>query len=83
MVSTMRSELQSTVFRYNQVYKKLYNREPRSFRVLNDEFVIVNDMQIRISDLKDLTMRLEEEYQSQQEKQRGAIKRIIGWLRKI
>ncbi len=77
-----RSDLQSAVSRYNQVYKKLYNREPRSFRVLNDEFVVVNDMQIRLADLKDLTVRLEEEYQTQQEKQRGAIKRIIGWLRK-
>ncbi len=77
----MQSYTQRTVHKYNQLYKKLYDREPRGFHVVNDEFVIVNDTQIRVTDLEMLNQQLEDEYQAQQKQRRSAITRLIKWLK--
>lgn len=77
----MPSNVQHTVKRYYHLYKKLYDREPRGVRVIDSEFVIVNDTQIRISDLEMLTQQLEKEYQATRQQQRSVIKRLINWFR--
>ncbi|MEL6151076.1 MAG: hypothetical protein AAFU54_17385 [Chloroflexota bacterium] len=77
----MSSRTQTTVIRYNQLYKQLYNRDPRGLRVLSNEFVQVNDTKIHIKDLERLNAQLEEEVNARQQQKRSTIMRLIGWLR--
>lgn len=77
----MPSKMQRVVTKYLQLYKQLYNREPKDIRVIDEEFVIVNDTQIRLADLEMLTQQLEQEYQSIQNKHRSVVKRLINWFR--
>jgi uncharacterized protein YoxC len=81
-VTGISTHTQSIVLKYNQLYQKLYKREPRGLRIINNEFVIVNETKIRVSDLEQLNIRLEEEYTAQQKQKRNNIQRLIGWLRK-
>ena len=71
-----------TIEKYIDLYKKLYNREPKGLRQVNGDFVVVNEMQIRMKDLELLTRQLEKEYKSQQEKKRSNILRLVNWLRR-
>lgn len=77
----MQSQIKQIAKKYHYLYQKLYDREPRGFRVLSEEFVIVNDMQIRLSDFEQLTRQLEEEYRSKQQSQKSVITRLIKWFK--
>lgn len=70
-----------TVTKYVDLYRKLYQRDPKDVRILNSEFVMVNDTQIRISDLDLLIEQLEQEYRAEQKKKRSTIMKLIGWFR--
>lgn len=71
-----------TIERYIELYRKLYNREPKGLRQINNDFVIINEMQLRMQDLELLTRQLEKEYKAQQEKKRSTILRLVGWFRR-
>jgi CO dehydrogenase/acetyl-CoA synthase alpha subunit len=72
----------STIERYIDLYRKLYNREPRDLQQINKDFVVVNEMQIRIQDLELLTRQLEKEYKAKQEKKRSTILKLVNWFRR-
>lgn len=78
----MPSEIEQVVEKYSDLYQKLYKREPSGLRILSADFILVNNMQIRLSDLKLLIYQLEEEYRAQQSKRRSTVLRLIGWLRR-
>jgi len=72
----------NTIERYIELYRKLYNREPKGLRQISNDFVVVNEMQLRMKDLELLTRQLEKEYKAQQEKKRSTILRLVGWFRR-
>lgn len=80
----MRSDIQKTITRYIQLYEALYDRQPKDVRVIDGEFILINNTQIRLADLKQLTQQLQHEYDAkrrQQRQQRSTIQRLINFFR--
>ena len=44
----MRSDIQKTITRYIQLYEALYDRQPKDVRIIDGEFILVNNTQIRL-----------------------------------
>lgn len=78
----MSPETHPTVVKYRDLYRKLYNREPKGFRNVDRDFVIVNETKIRISDLEALTAQLEQEYRQMQKTQRNTLLKLVNWFLK-
>jgi CO dehydrogenase/acetyl-CoA synthase alpha subunit len=68
--------------RYSELYQKLYQRDPKGLRQISQDFVVVNEMQIRIQDLELLTRQLEKEYRAEQQKKRNNILKLVNWFRR-
>jgi hypothetical protein len=68
--------------KYTDLYRKVYHTEPRSVQRVDHEFVMVNDMLMKMTDLELLNHELEKEYRKQRYKQRNAVFRLINWLKR-
>jgi len=77
----MQTNLKLIARKYGDVYRKLYKREPGEIRLLDSDFILVNNVQIRVTELEQMTARLEEEYRTKHQKNKGNILRLINWLR--
>lgn len=77
----MQNDIQRVASRYLDLYRKVYNREPKDLRVLDNNFVVVNHVQLRLTDLETLCEQLEEEYRSLKRQKRNTITRLMQWLR--
>ncbi len=70
-----------SIKRYQQVYSKLYQREPRELRDLGAGWVLVNGARMHVGELEKLTEQMQTEYHQIAANRRGVIKRLITWLR--
>ncbi len=80
----MRSDIQKTITQYVQLYEALYDRQLKDVRIIDGEFILVNNTQIRLGDLKQLTQQLQQEYDAkrrQERKKRSTIQRLINFFR--
>ena len=66
---------------YSRAYQKLYNRNPKELRAVDNDWVVVNGARMRVSELQYLTSQLQQEYQQSLAVRRGIVKRLIGWLK--
>jgi len=72
----------SIVESYVLAYQKLYKRHPKELRLLDEDWVIVNGARMRLSELAYLTTHLQKEYSQGLMDKRGALRRLINWLKK-
>lgn len=70
-----------TLKRYEQVYRKLYQREPRELRDLGAGWVLVNGARMQVMELEKLTDQLQLEYRQLTAQKRSVVKRLMRWLR--
>ena len=67
--------------RYEQAYRKLYQREPRELRDLGAGWVLVNGARMQVNDLEKLTEQMQNEYRQIVAQKKSVIKRLMAWLR--
>lgn len=67
--------------RYQQIYRKLYRREPREVRDLGSGWVLVNGARMPITELEKLTEQMQSEYRQMVARKRNIINRLLKWLR--
>ncbi|MFC1959405.1 hypothetical protein ACFLYO_01725 [Chloroflexota bacterium] len=67
--------------RYEQVYRKLYQREPRELRDLGAGWVLVNGARMQVLELEKLTDQLLVEYRQLTAEKKSVVKRLMRWLR--
>jgi hypothetical protein len=66
--------------RYAEAFEKLYNRQPRELRLVEDGWVLVNGAKMRVTDLDFLTAQLQQEYQRSRKNRRSIVTRLIAWM---
>ncbi len=66
---------------YMTTYQKLYNREPREIRLLDDEWVIVNGARLRVIELVSLTERMQQEYEETVANKRSVVMKLLKWFK--
>ncbi len=66
---------------YMTMYQKLYNREPREIRLLDDEWVIVNGARLRVIELVSLTERMQQEYEETIASKRNVVLKLLKWFK--
>lgn len=66
---------------YAAMYQKLYNREPREIRLLDDEWVIVNGARLRVIELVSLTERMQQEYEETIANKRSVVMKLLKWFK--
>jgi hypothetical protein len=66
---------------YTSMYQKLYNREPREIRLLDDEWVIVNGARLRVIELISLTERMQQEYEQTIANKRSVVMKLLKWFK--
>ncbi len=67
--------------RYQQLYRKLYFRDPHELRDLGTGWVVVNGVRMQVSELERLTQQMQLQYRQSVAQKRGVVKRLIAWLR--
>jgi hypothetical protein len=66
---------------YRAMYQKLYNREPREIRLLDEEWVIVNGARLRVIELLSLTERMQQEYEQTIANKRNVVMKLLKWFK--
>ena len=66
--------------RYVQMYRKLYQRDPRELRDLGAGWVLVNGARIQVSELEKLTVQMQSEYYQQVAQKRNVVHKLLRWL---
>lgn len=67
--------------RYEQVYRKLYMREPSEIRDLGKGWVLVNGARMQVGELERLTDQMVLEYRQATIQKRSVVTRLMEWLR--
>ncbi len=66
---------------YEQVYRKLYQREPSDLRDLGAGWVLVNGARMPVVELQRLTEQMQFEYRQAMAEKRSVVQRLMAWLR--
>ena len=66
---------------YAEAYRKLYNRQPRDLRAVDNDWVIVNGARMRVNELEYLTRQLQQEYSQGQEQKKSMVLRLLKWFK--
>lgn len=66
---------------YVDAYQKLYNRVPKDLQALDNEWVVVNGARMRVSELENLTLQLQQEYFQGLEQRRSIVNRLLKWFK--
>ena len=66
---------------YAEEYRKLYNRQPRDLRAVDNDWVIVNGARMRVNELEYLTRQLQQEYTQGLEKKKSMVLRLLNWFK--
>jgi len=74
-------DAQSAMKRYQQAYRKLYQRDPRELRDLGTGWVLVNGARMQVNELDRLTDQMQSEYRQIVAQKRNVIERLLSWLR--
>ena len=69
------------VSHYAEAYQKLYKREPRDLRMVDNDWVIVNGARMRIRELQYLTEQLQQEYNQGLEDRKSVVQRLVKWFK--
>lgn len=77
----MTSQSEQVLLHYTNAYQKLYNRNPKDLRVIDNEWVIINGARMRVSELEHLTLQLENEYSQTIEEKRSVVMRLLRWFK--
>lgn len=77
----MRVDINKVMDTYAEAYKNLYQRSPKSLEALNEDWVLVNDAKMRVSELEYLTNQLQLEYNQMRRDRRSLVRRLIAWLK--
>lgn len=78
---TQKVNVSVAIKRYQQVYHKLYKREPRELRDLGAGWVLVNGARMQVAELEKLTDQMQLEYRQAMARKRTMIQRLLTWLR--
>ena len=81
--STMLMEISAerALMGYAEAYHKLYNRQPRDLRAVDNEWVIVNGARMRAIELEYLTRQLQQEYSQGLEQKKSMVLRLLKWFK--
>lgn len=71
---------EKALIHYSEAYHRLYNRQPKDLRALDNGWVIVNGARMRLSELEHLTVQLQREYNQGREEKRGIVMRLLKWF---
>ncbi len=74
-------DAQTAMKRYQQAYRKLYQRDPRELRDLGAGWVLVNGARMQVNELDRLTDQMQSEYRQLAAQKRNVIERLLSWLR--
>jgi hypothetical protein len=66
---------------YAEAYRKLYNRQPRDLRAVDNDWVIVNGARMRVIELEFLTRQLQIEYSQGLEQKKSMVLRLLKWFK--
>ncbi len=70
-----------TIQQYQQLYRKLYRREPGEVRDLGSGWVLVNGARMRVTELEKLTEQMRREYRLVVARKRSIVERLLAWFR--
>ncbi len=68
--------------RYLDVYRLLYQREPRELRDMGNSWVLVNGARMSVDELENLSEQLNREYQQVLSNKRSIVKKLLNWFSK-
>ncbi|MBN1563837.1 MAG: hypothetical protein JXA10_08355 [Anaerolineae bacterium] len=68
--------------RYLDVYRLLYQREPRELRDIGNSWVLVNGARMNVDELENLSTQLNREYQQVLANKRSIVKKLLNWFAK-
>jgi hypothetical protein len=74
--------VQKAMARYLDVYRLLYQREPRELRDIGNNWVLVNGARMSINELENLATQLNREYQQVLSNKRTIVQRLLNWFAK-
>jgi hypothetical protein len=74
--------VQKAMARYLDVYRLLYQREPRELRDIGNNWVLVNGARMSINELENLATQLKREYQQVLSNKRTIVQRLLNWFAK-
>jgi hypothetical protein len=77
----MSSSLRVVIQNYVEIYRKLYQRTPTDLKILDRNWVIVNGVRLRLSDLEDVTHHMRQEYEQATARKRSIILRLLDWFK--
>ncbi len=75
------SSSEKAMLHYTDAYQKLYKRQPKDLRALDQEWVIVNGARMRVTELEYLTHQLQQEYKQGIAEKRGMVNRLLSWFK--
>lgn len=77
----METHAEQAIHKYANAYRRLYQQPPRDFHALDAAWVVIDGVQVRVSDLECLTARLECEYHEILLQKRDVVERLIEWCK--
>lgn len=77
----MTSQSEQVLIHYTSAYQKLYNRYPKDIHIIDNEWIIVNGARMRVSELENLTIQLENEYSQSLEQKRNVVMKLLKWFK--
>ncbi len=74
--------VEKAMARYLDVYRLLYQREPRELRDMGNSWVLVNGARMSVDELENLSDQLNREYQQVLSNKRSIVKKLLNWFSK-
>lgn len=74
--------VEKAMARYLDVYRLLYQREPRELRDIGNSWVLVNGARMNVDELENLSTQLNREYQQVLANKRSIVKKLLNWFAK-
>lgn len=69
------------IHKYTEAYRKLYRRFPRGLQAVDNEWVEVSGVRMRLVELEYLTQQLQREYQQGLIERRSMVSRLVKWFK--
>ena len=74
--------VEKAMARYLDVYRLLYQRNPRELRDMGNSWVLVNGARMSVDELENLATQLNREYQQVLANKRSIVKKLLNWFAK-
>ncbi len=83
-VKTLETDVrvEKAMARYLDVYRLLYQRNPRELRDMGNSWVLVNGARMSVDELENLAAQLNREYQQVLANKRNIVKKLLNWFAK-